>query len=276
MSLGRFALHLGFPTPDRPLFAELVGSVDPLAHIAFALDNGFGGIADPFGAMRPPAVQAEIGRTAMAAKLAVGSFLYLPFDEIGRARWASDDAAAQTRIMEDVEEAIAIAERLGSRSVAVLSLAEPDRTVQQQGQAMADLLRRAGDLAAPAGIVLAIEGVNPARLPQMLLHGTDAAAAVVRAADHPAVRLCFDTGHAAACGEPVVETLRRHADLVAAVQLADHPGRVEIGAGVLHVSDLLRAVDESWGGLLELEHGWSEATVDCQSAYLDQLRTSYY
>ena len=273
MTRSRFASHLGFPTPDQPLFDALVPGTDPLAHIAFAAAQGFGGIADPFAAMRSPALQARIGDAAARAGLRMGSFLYLPFDRLADARWASTDAAVRAATLDDMRAALAIAARLGSDRIAVIGMAEPGIGREQQHRAMADTLRMAGDLAARAGVMLCVEGVSPQRLPQLLLHGIAASAAVVRLAAHPAVRLCFDTGHAASNGEDAMAMLIRHHDIVGTIQIADHPGRVEMGGGTIDFDAFFAAAARF--GLtdrpFELEHRWSDPQAARQRDYLDRL-----
>lgn len=273
MTRTRFAPHLGFPAPDQPLFDALVVGADPGDHIAFAAEQGFGGVADPFTAMRSADAQGRIGEAAARCGLRMGSFLYLPFDRLARARWASRDAAVRSDTLDDVREAIAIATRLGSDRIVILSVAEQDGTVSEQHAAMAEMLRFAGDLVGRAGLKLCVEGVSPQRLPQMLLHGVAASAQVVRQAAHPAVALCFDSGHAASSGEDAAAMLCEHHDIIATIQIADYPGRVEMGGGTI---DFVRLIEHAAGfGLddrpFELEHRWSVPGAAIQRVCLDQL-----
>jgi hydroxypyruvate isomerase len=53
----RYAAHLGFRSPDAPLFPASAGASDPLTQIEFAASIGFAGIQDPWFATRPPATQ---------------------------------------------------------------------------------------------------------------------------------------------------------------------------------------------------------------------------
>ena len=190
----RYAAHLGFPSIDHPLLAGITGSDDPVRHIEFAAGLGLAGVLDPFAASRSSAAQARIGMAAMDHDLAMGSFLYVPFPELARARWASPDLECVPILLDDVCNAIAIAARLGSRHIVILAIAEVGIPASVQQSVMADRLKWAGDLAARAGMTVLVEGVSRARLPHLLLHGIAASATVVSAAAHPAVRLAFDTG----------------------------------------------------------------------------------
>lgn len=272
MKATRLSPHLGFPTPDAPLFDALVAGIDPIDHVAFIADRGFGGVVDPFTMMRDPASQRAIGDAAARRGLHMGGFLYAPFDAIGRARWASCDSAVQAMVLGDVRAALDAAQRLGARQIAILSLAEPGEDEPEQLASMIDLLRRAGDLALAAGVELCVEGVNRARLPQMLLHGVARSAALVERTDHPAVRLLFDTGHAAATGEDCAAMLEAHFPLVAAIQIADHPGRVETGGGAIDLNAFFATAERlGFVGQYELEHRWSEPGQSAQRRFLDRL-----
>lgn len=269
----RYLLHLGFPTIDSPLFDELVASSDPVDHIAFAADQGFLGVVDPFAAMRSSADQSRIGDAVRRRGLEMGSVLYAPFDAAARFRWASPDPEARALVLADVGRGLTTAARLGSRALAIIGLAEPGEPVAMQHATMADTLRRAGDIADRAGVTLLVEGVNPERLPRMLLHGVEAAASVVRRAAHPAVGLLLDTGHAAAVGEGPARMVARHHAIVGAVQIADHPGRVEMGAGVIDwPAFMATAARHGLDRRFELEHRWSRPGDGVRTDYLRRLR----
>ncbi len=92
-----------------------------------------------------------------------------------------------------------------------------------------DFFRRAGDRAAGYGVALCLEA-NPARYGCNFMKSTDEAAAVVRAAHHPAVRLQFDTGTLAVNREDVDVMLAAHGSLVGHVH-ASEPGLVVVGEG---------------------------------------------
>src|SRR3546814_3915651 len=82
-----FAPHLGFPTPDNPLFGALCGSTDPERQIAFAAEHGFRRIQDPFAAQRSVADQEGIGDAAAAAGLGQGCFAYAPLARAFQPWW---------------------------------------------------------------------------------------------------------------------------------------------------------------------------------------------
>jgi len=267
-----FAPHLGFPTPDKPLFGTLAGSAAPEAQIALAAAHGFQRVQDPFTARRSEAEQASLGEAARAAGLGLGCFVYAPMERAMAPAWSAVDGATREALEEDVDAAIAIGRRIGSRHIAVLTGTDPARSRAEQVHAMTANLARLADRVAQAGMMLCVEAVNAQRLPQMLLHHLADAIDVVRGAGHPAVRLIFDTAHIQAMDGDILGNLDRAWDLIELIQLADHPGRVEPGAGELN---FVRIIDEierrGFTGPVELEHGWAAPSAMAQEHYLQWL-----
>lgn len=267
-----FAPHLGFPTPQTPLFAALLGDPSPQAQIGFTAAHGFRCVQDPFAARRSEEEQAHIGEMAKAAGLGLGCFVYAPMERAMQPAWSAVDPAMCAALDAEVDAAIAIGRRLGSRYMAVLTGADPARTRAEQRDAMTVNLARLADRVAQAGMMLCIEAVNAQRLPQMLLHHLADAVEVVRGAGHPAVRLIFDTAHVQAMDGDILGNLDRAWDLIELIQLADHPARVEPGAGELNFTRILDEIERrGFTGPVELEHGWAVATAEVQAAYLHWL-----
>lgn len=267
-----FAPHLGFPTPATPLFAELVGSADPEAHIAFAALHGFRCIQDPFAAGRSIEEQVRIGRAAAAAGVGLGCFVFAPIARALQPAWAATVPAARAALDEDVEAAIAIGRRLGSRHIAVITGADASRPRGEQVAAVIANLARLAERVSEAGMVICLEAVNAHRLPGMLLNHLADAADIVCAVGHPAVRLIFDTGHVHAMDGDVLGNLDRTWDLIELIQLADHPDRVEPGAGELDFVSIIDEIERrGFAGPVELEHGWSGPGREKQEHYLKWL-----
>ena len=267
-----FAPHLGFPSPDAPLFSELASSTEPEAQIAFAAAQGFLRVQDPFTARRSEAEQSLIGQTARAAGVGLGCFVYAPMERAMQPHWSAVDTETRRMLDVDVDAAIAIARRIGSQHIAVLTGADAARSRAEQFHAVTANLVRAADRVAEAGMMLCLEAVNAQRLPQMLLHHFADAVDIVRSVDHPAVRLIFDTAHIQAMDGDILGKMDAAWDLIALIQLADHPGRVEPGAGELNFVRLIDEIERrGFTGPVELEHGWAEPGADRQKNYLQWL-----
>ena len=92
-----------------------------------------------------------------------------------------------------------------------------------------DFFRRLGDAAERAGVLVCLEP-NPAMYGCNFMVRTDEAAAIVRAVDHPAIRLQLDVGAIAANGEDATRTIEEHCALIGHVH-ASEPGLVVLGDG---------------------------------------------
>lgn len=269
----RYAPHLGYRPPFEPLFAATVGSHDPLAQIAFAADQGFAGVLYAAGRSRPVAEQQRVGEALAAQGMEAGCLLYTSFDQLRNTSWATDSDEARRWIASEVQQAIETARRIGARRLAVLGGADPQQPLAGQHAAFIENLRRAADIAAHAGITLCLETLSRTSIPDMLLGHMPDAVAVVRAVDHPAVRLIFDTSHVQIMDGDLLVHLGQAWDHVEIVQLADHPGRLEPGTGEIDFERVLRFLAQrGYAGLVELEHGWQVPGALSERRGLERLR----
>jgi hydroxypyruvate isomerase len=269
----RYAPHLGYRPPFQPLFAATVGSDDPVANVKFAADQGFAGVLYAAARARPPEEQQRVGAALAAHGMEAGCILYTTFDQLRNTSWGTDSAEARAWIAAELGQAIAAAQRVGARRLAVLGGADPQWPRDQQLAALVRNLRHAGDIAARAGMTLCLETLSRKSIPDMLLQHLPDALAAVRAADHPAVRLIFDTSHVQIMDGDLLFHLEQAWDQVAIVQLADNPGRLEPGSGEINFETVLRwLARRGYRGLVELEYGWQVAGAESERRGLETLR----
>jgi sugar phosphate isomerase/epimerase len=125
---------------------------------------------------------------------------------------------------------------LGARALVFGSPKQRDRSGLDDSETQriaVDFFRRLGDAAAGHGVVVCLEA-NPAMYGCNFMVRTDEAAAMVRAVDHPAVRLQLDVGTMGAEGEDAEATIAAHAPLFAHAH-ASEPSLVTVGeAGAPH------------------------------------------
>lgn len=241
----RFAGHLGVRAPDAPLLRHLAHP-DPVAQIAALAAHGFAGVSDNYLLLRSEADQARIGAAVARSGLAMGSFVHDPLNW-NTPGWITGAA------LDTLDATLAAAARSGSKTVVCITgPIEGGREPFQHG-CMAAMLARAADRAGRADITLCVEATHPAFAPGLLIERLGDAIAVVRAANHPHVRLDLDLGHVALHGDDVLAGIAEAAGLIGMVQIADVPGRVEPGAGTLDWPAILAALDSIHEGLVELE-----------------------
>lgn len=269
----RYAPHLGYRPPFEPMFRALVGSDDPVEHVAFAADLGFAGVLCAAARRLDAGEQARVGQALAQRGLQAGCVLTTTFDQLKNTSWATDSEDARRWITAELEQATAAAQRVGARQLAVLGGADLHRPIGPQRETFVRNLRHAADFAARDGLVLCLETLNAHTVPGMLLHHLPDALAVLRAVDHPAVRLIFDTAHVQAMDGDVPAQLDAAWDHVEIVQLADSPGRFEPGTGQVDFAGVLKTLaSRGYQGLVELEHGWAQPGADSERRGLDSLR----
>ncbi|RMA59956.1 hydroxypyruvate isomerase [Acidovorax sp. 100] len=269
----RYAPHLGYRPPFEPLFSALVGSNDPVNHVAFAADQGFAGVLYAAGRARSAEEQERVGRAIAQRNLQAGCLLYTTFDQLRNVSWATDSDDARRWIANEMAQASTAARRVGARQLAVLGGSDPRRPIAEQQQVFVQNLRYAADLVERDGLVLCLETLNHQSVPGMLLHHMPDALAVVRAVDNPAVRLIFDTAHVQSMDGDLLRQLDTAWDHIEIVQLADSPGRLEPGTGQVDFMGVLKVLARrGYRGLVELEHGWTHFGVNSEKRGLENLR----
>jgi hydroxypyruvate isomerase len=162
----------------------------------------------------------------------------------------------EDEFVDTVRAAISLAARLGTSRLNALVGVPPAgvSTAQARETAIANL-NRVAPLAQDAGVTLLVEAINTVDMPGYWASTVAAAVGLVRAVDHPNVRLQLDQYHAAMAGEDALECLRKYFPLVAHVQIADVPGRHEPGTGSQPIGEFLRELDRlGYEGFVGLEY----------------------
>lgn len=268
----RYAPHLGYLSPEEPLFRQSVNSLDPVSHIDFAATQGFQGIFDPWMVARPAVEIERMIVSVQAHDLESGGICYAPFADMFTPLFAREGKTGWIEIEQHLERSINLAVKVRAKTLAVVLQGTRDLSWVAQENAAVEHLRKAGDRAVDAGLVIGIE--HMIALPDLMLGTTEAAVALLEKVGHPAVRLIFDTGHVSDMDGDIYAAWRLARDHVCALQLADMPGRVEPGAGRL---DLIRFLTDAMqdgkaSGLIELEHGWSKPSKSIELSGIAALR----
>lgn len=262
----RYAPHLGYRSPEAPLL-QFTAPPDPVAQVHRAAALGFAGVQDPWAVARPPEQRRAIRRALDDAGLQAGAVVWAPFDRLRQPLLGQPDADAELERL--IDQAIATAIEMGSRTIAVLGAAsEGDQAPQRD--LLARRLRQFAGRAADHEIVFGLEpmGALPGMLMRTLRDGLD----VIALADTPEVRLIYDTGHVEAVDGQAGARFAEAYPLSCLVQLADQPGRVEPGAGTIDFAPVFRElIERGRQDLIELEHGWAAPGPGGEEAGLRRL-----
>jgi hydroxypyruvate isomerase len=268
----RYAGHLGLRGPDVPLFAHGARSRAPLDQIRYLADLGFAGVQDNFLELRPAEEQARIGTEIARRGLEMGSFTGNPANW-NRPTWNLEGPAARDTLAHTLEASIESARRVNGRCVACVTGLRSDVARERQIAAMIENLQALAERGERAGIILCVEPVATQWIPGLLVQSVGEAAHIVAAVGSPAVRLTFDVAHVEMSDGNVLRHLEQFWPLIGAIQIADLPGRVELGAGRLDWPALLGAMRRrGWQGLLELEHMPAEESLAGEHRLVERLR----
>jgi hydroxypyruvate isomerase len=249
-----------------------VGGLDPVAHIDFIADQGFAGIEDNFLKLREPAEQRRIGAALARRGLSMGCFVANP-ENWDKPLWVSREGDARARLEADLLTCIDAASRAGGRVLTVLTGVDSRLPRHYQAVAMIDNLRALAPIAERAGVVLGLEACNCLGYPQLFLNDVREAFAIAVAVDSPAVGIVFDIYHVQMMTGDVIRNLQRTLSRIAAVQIADNPGRTEPGTGELNWVNILRVLEQNgYSGLVELEHEIARPGIDGERTALERLR----
>jgi hydroxypyruvate isomerase len=119
----------------------------------------------------------------------------------------------------------------------------------------ADNLAQAAESLADAGLTGLIEPLCALEAPGYFLDSLPLALRALDDVAHPKLRLQFDLYHAHVMGLDLGDCVRRHANRIGHIQLADAPGRHEPGTGVIPVETVLQQIDDAgYPGWIGLEY----------------------
>lgn len=267
----RFAGHLGLRAPDAPLFAFSASSPAPDDQISYLQAKGFSGLFDIYLKMRPAAEQEAIARAVQLHGLTFGTFNN-DLEHWNQPVWNRRTDGALALLERSIAATINLASAFPHAKAVCVTGLDDEQSEAQQVDAFIHNLRTQAELVESSGLTLLVEAVAPQWINGLLVTSTTQAAAIVRAVDHPAVRLLFDVGHSALSGEDVLVQMDAHWDLIDTIQLADAPARQAPGEGTLPWHNILQLIaDNHFSGLLELEFQ-PEATRRSEASILAHLR----
>ncbi len=225
-----------------------------VAEAAFAAEQGFTAIEDNFFKRRPVAEQERMTAALARHGVELGCIVNnLIFD---RPTMVHGTADAREALDAEFSSAAEAARRAGGRWLTTLSgPADPALPPELQAAHMTEHFRFLADRAAQAGVTLLVEAINRRNWPGTFLTSTRLAHQIVRAVDHPHVRLVLDVFQMQVEGGDLLHTIDECWDAVAYVHLADAPRRTEPGTGEINFVNVLRHLQaKGYAGLLDMEH----------------------
>lgn len=173
------------------------------------------------------------------------------------------DPAKHAEFLEGLKRSIDVAQRLGAPVLIAQAGADlPGRTRAEQRTALTDCLRKAADILAGSGVVLAVEPLNTlVDHVGYFLPSTEEGLDIIDDVGRPEIRILYDIYHSAVMDEKIAEVLEGRIDRVAHAHLADMPGRHEPGTGRLDWQARVAWLEENgYRGMVGLEYKPTVAT----------------
>lgn len=265
--------HLGYSPPERrPQFLKTLGTSDLVAHARYAADIGMAGILYPWALDRPEAEVAAIRQVLLERKLGCSAIVAIPSSEKNEGIWAAAEPSERERLMAHVTSAASLGQSLGGRVLAaVLTHPLGKAAGERENDLVAENLAQAAAIAADHGMVIGIEPML--RHPLSMCRSTKAAVALVHQSGSPDVGVIYDTFHSWMMEGDILQALDDCFDRMVLLQLADQPDRVEPGAGVLPLVDVvISAMRRGYRGLMDLEHQWVDSSEEGEVQGFETLR----
>jgi len=146
---------------------------------------------------------------------------------------------------EGVGHAIEYAKALKCARVNCLVGLTPDHPEDRIRETLVNNLRFASKMLAQENIRLLIESINTRDIPGFYLSSTGRALSLIKEVDHPNLFYQYDIYHMQVMEGNLTETMKKHIDKIAHIQIADNPGRHEPGTGEINFQNLFRFIDEA-------------------------------
>ena len=168
----------------------------------------------------------------------------------------------EAEFAQSIRDALEAAAQFGTHRLNAIAGVLPQGVAREDAvrTAVANL-KAAAPLAEAADVKLLVENINTTDMPGYVADTAEHAAAIVQAADHPAVRLQLDQYHVGMMGGDALQALHQYRHLIEHVQIADVPGRHEPGSGQQPIREFLAELDRvGYQGAVGLEYRPSGAT----------------
>ena len=213
-----------------------------LDRFAAAAEAGFRGVECLFPYEAPAAAIAE---RLERHRLTLALFNLPPGDRTKGERGLGALPGRERDFIAGVEHALHYALATQGRRIHALCGLWPEGRDKAEGEEVfAANLRRAGDLAAPHGIELLVEPINPRDIPGYFLNTPEQAVRILNRVQRANVRLQLDLYHCQVMVGDLATHIRRLLPRVAHIQIAGVPERHEPDRGEVNYAYLLDLLDE--------------------------------
>lgn len=271
----KFAPHIG-------QFAASAGA-SLLDQVRFAHAQGFIAWEDNRASTRTADEQAALGSLLRELGMTMGVFVaYSDFKNPtfaghrpDRDNPRRDLPAVKAALEKKMQEAVAIARRLGARWTTVTpGGADPSLSLEAQTENAAELLRFCADILEPAGVVAVLEPLNRINHPGAFLQRISHARQICQLVNRPAVRILDDFYHQQINEGNLINNLEEAWDEIAYVQIGEVPGRKEPGTGEVDFRYIMQWLHaRGFQGVVGMEHSAAQKGVEGERKLVEVYRS---
>jgi hydroxypyruvate isomerase len=187
------------------------------------------------------------------------------------------DAAIRDKFVADIKVATEVAKRINAKwATTVVGRIAQNLPEGQQCANVMDALRRAADVCeAGGGLVMVIEPLNWRDHPGQFAARSDTILALVKAVNHPCVKILQDLYHLQVTEGNLIDNMNRCWDEIAYFQTGDNPGRNEPGTGEVNYRNVFRHIHaKGYTGILGMEHGNSAGGKEGELKVIEAYRAA--
>jgi hydroxypyruvate isomerase len=255
---------------------------DILDQIRFAHDAGFRGWEDNGLPGREPALQTEMGTLLASLDMTMGVFV--AFADFRNPVFAGhrlnvddrkrDPEAVRAMLRQRMEDAVAIAQRVGARWATVVPGAvDPTVSFEYQTANAVELLKFCAEICEPSGLVLVLEPLNYLDHPGCLLQRIAHAHQICRMVGSPSVKILDDLYHQQITEGNLITNMIEAWDEIAYIQVGDVPGRKEPTTGEINYRHIFQWLhDRGYTGVIGMEHGLKNTGREGEQALIQAYR----
>jgi hydroxypyruvate isomerase len=185
---------------------------------------------------------ARVKKLARSLKLGMDTLSSVP--RWGQQKLNMVEPAGREAFLKEVERNLVFAQKLEIPMALLMSgNAVAGLTFEQQFGAMVDCTKRCAELAEKAGVTLIVEPLNTkVNHKGYFLSNCVDGLRLMKAVEHPRVRLLFDLYHEQVERGDVIRTALAAMPYVRVFHVADNPGRNEPGTGEMNYANIYKAI----------------------------------
>jgi hydroxypyruvate isomerase len=263
--------HLKF-APHFGMFRGLAGD-DLVAQLELMHAEGFRALEDNGMPGRSLEDQERVAEAMRRLGMEMGVFV--AHAQFGKVTFASDSAEAVEGIVQDMERAVEVAQRVNARWCTVVpGTYRKDVEWDYQTATVIENLKRAAAICEPHGLVMVLEPLNAWRdHPGLFLTKIPQAYLICRAVGSPSCKILNDLYHQQITEGNLIPNIDRAWDEIAYYQVGDNPGRKEPGTGEIHYKRIFQHLfDRGFDGIVGMEHGNAGSGAEGERAVIDAYR----